>query len=488
MYKRILQVFTVFLLMAALFSTSTVFAQTSLRPQKVTAVIEGEFPAGMWDPACPPAPVKFTVEVWNVGSKGGADYAPATVTYEGKHCSVNNGSASLVKNDPETYQGTFTGGPDGEFSFNDPDLASWKIDFVNGTSAQVIIFFGDKSYVFEGQVQNPEAFYEETPTQTEITPSPTPAGACSPVIGNLDGLKPGDTLSPDVQYYDPDGKNVGALSSVLYFNGQQANSIIWNGSETTIILQYTCPDHSAHQTQVVVPAYAGGGSANPPDSQNQPNPPAASNPNSGGSGNSGDGLMKTLGTVGGIITGLVGAAGAAASGGYVAAKVTAKTASGAVKSTVQPAKPVIESIPTPPELQKPIYKKLTPDERIHLEKRKKMMETQINDDGAHYNAYVAARQKLLYIYKQNGFKYVMKIGLEQATKITFGAEEWLADKTLDPVLERIFQKDDIGNDALIMREMHSALDELDAQADEMMQDINHLMDEIKNIDLQLKNG
>jgi hypothetical protein len=491
MVKRSLQTSVILLLFTSLFFATTVFARDSLKPQKVTAVIEGEYPAGMWNSACPPNPVKMTVEVWNVGSKGGSEYATASLLYESQKCSVNDGAATLVQNDPATFTGTFSGGPDGVFSFDDPQLSEWKVLFVNGSSAQAVIAIGEQSYVFEGKVQNPEAFDEITPTPIEMTPSLTPVSECTPVIGNLKGLKPGDTLSPHVLYFDADGKNVGALSSVLYFNGLQANSITWDGRVTRIILQYTCPDHSAHQTEVVLPAYqgaTGGNSSNPPD---QVTPASPVNSNQGSSSGSGGGLLKTLGTVGGIITGLVGAAGAVASGGYVAAKMTTKAAPAAVKSAPvkqAPARPVIESIPTPPELQKPIYKKLTPTEKIDLQKRRKMMEDQVKEDAVKYNALVAARQKLLYVYKKNGFKYVLKVGLDQATKITFGVPEYVAGKIMDPILDAIFQKDDFAKDGKTLKRMSAALNDLDSQAKEVMEDIEYLGNEINKISLQLANG
>lgn len=62
---------------------SNVFAQTQLTPQKVTAVFEGEFDqiAGSYYEPCPPTPVKLTIEVWNVGAQGGAEFESGTLTY-----------------------------------------------------------------------------------------------------------------------------------------------------------------------------------------------------------------------------------------------------------------------------------------------------------------------------------------------------------------------------------------------------------------------
>jgi hypothetical protein len=195
---------------------------------------------------CPDSPLAIRLEVWNIGSAGGSQYSTATMTVTGYSC-VNGKTSGGLGTD--YFEGTFSGGPDGKGSIpvtlQGMDSIQLSFHFVGGKSV--------KFQTFTLNVENPEAFNGVVPPTQEA--SPTPGKGCSPTVGNLSGLKPGDTLSPSVEFSDPDGNPIAPISVVWYINGQQTSSITWDGKETTLELQYTCPDHSAHTQNYTVAAY-----------------------------------------------------------------------------------------------------------------------------------------------------------------------------------------------------------------------------------------
>ncbi len=227
-----------------------VFAQTAVpTPQKVIATAQLVMPEGS---DCPGQTYDLRLEVWNVGVAGGDQYSAAEMTATGYDC-VNDEPEKTLKT--SHYAGTFSGGPDGKARLN---LIILNNEPYNGNEADydIELRFVDGVRV-ESQltvdliVQNPEAFWgAEPPTVT-----PTPGKGCSPVVGGLSGLKPGDTLSPSVQFVDADGLPVAPLSAVWYINGIQMSSVTWNGDAVNLELQYTCPDHLAHNQGYSVPAY-----------------------------------------------------------------------------------------------------------------------------------------------------------------------------------------------------------------------------------------
>ena len=69
------------------------------------------------------------------------------------------------------------------------------------------------------------------------------------------GLKPGDPLAPSATVTSADGKPVtGLVQTVWTIGGRQANSVVWDGAATTIVLQLSCQGH-AQEFRTVVPAY-----------------------------------------------------------------------------------------------------------------------------------------------------------------------------------------------------------------------------------------
>ena len=146
----------------------------------------------------------------------------------------------------------FKFGPVHNVYLKNPD---WNGNFyANGTGSGVLHWYhiwlwyqGNSNEPIEATwkvTYSPEEFQAALGATVTKAVISTPGKGCSPSVGNLSGLKPGDTLSPSVEFSDPDGNPIAPLSVVWYINGQQTSSITWDGKETTLELQYTCPDHA----------------------------------------------------------------------------------------------------------------------------------------------------------------------------------------------------------------------------------------------------
>jgi hypothetical protein len=248
-----------------------VFAQTAVPvPQKVIAINNFVIPEGE---DCAGLSYEMRLEVWNVGSAAGDLYGAATMTATGYSCMDGKPFGDLKTGH---YSGTFSGGPNGTVRLTQiftGDTKELNQDYVN--HVYVLRFINGKQITSElrGEfiVQNPEAFEGAEPPEVTATPGVS----CTPSVGGLTGLKPGDTLSPSVEFFDPAGKPVAPLSAVWYINGKQTYSITWNGEAVSLELQYTCPDNAARSKRYAVPAYA---AEQPPDSGQAVVPPPAQAP------------------------------------------------------------------------------------------------------------------------------------------------------------------------------------------------------------------
>jgi hypothetical protein len=227
-----------FVLMAILFPPGLAQAQTQgLEPQKVIAT--SSF-------MCGNTSLSATLEVWNVGAQGGEAYAEATIT--GYNCI--NGKPDMTL---RTMRGTFTGGPNGVATFDictGPGEASRCVtisyQFVDGN--KILMNGAESGYV----IQNPQAFG-------------APGVDCAATIHYDPTIKPGDTLSPWADYAAvPGGQAVTPVGEAFLINGRLTPSVVWDGGETTIELQYTCPGNQGHIASLTVPA-AGTPSLTPTD-------------------------------------------------------------------------------------------------------------------------------------------------------------------------------------------------------------------------------
>ena len=520
-------------LVVAAFSFLTIVtpctAQSTPPPQKVYAEYEGEIPAGLWDAACPAIPIRHTLEVWNVGEKGGEKYAEAIWTTEQPqgHCSVVNGVASLIEPTTTSYKGIYSGGPDGEVTFIEAEMSAIKIRFVNGK--QVKFEYPEALAVYNAvlTVKNPEAF-------NSVTPTP---GPCKPVISNISGLKPGDTLSPSVKYVDMYGDHVDPLSSVMYLNGKQTTSIEWDGKPVKITVQYTCPDHSAAERNLTVPAYkpeestpaaqqlVPGVQPAAPETKDQPAVPETSGNQSSGE-DSANGALRTAAIFGGAIAGAIGTIGALVTGGIAVSQMvtaggaatTAVTGTPAAASTsavstgaANPVSPVDTPVqPKPPEpaaVQQPEppadthppesnqtqqpepKKKLTPEERVNLETIRSQMQQQIQEDVAQYNKTSARRANLVIIQKVNLAKIMIKTGISIKQWISLDPVEFATNLSQELVIDRLynklFDKNNKMSDAEILVQMKNVMEMQKGQMDELRKDVIHLKNEVWKINQRL---
>jgi hypothetical protein len=179
--------------------------------------------------------MRVTVEVWNVGSEGGDAYAQAVM----KGSSCLNGKLT----DPQTIYGTFSGGPNGILTFPNWGPEGLACHFAEGvtikcTEEDVVLFL----------VENPEAFGDAQKKQESD---------CYPQISNIDNLKPGDVLSPAIDFVDAEGKPADILGHALFINGVETWSVVWDGKETRLELQYTCTNHEGYSKVITLPAYGG---------------------------------------------------------------------------------------------------------------------------------------------------------------------------------------------------------------------------------------
>lgn len=214
------------------FSPVSVWAQEptpELEPQKVTAITENQ---------CGDQVYQSTLDVWNVGAEGGAAYAEAVVY---THACVMSEPPELV--DVEPFYGTFSGGPNGIATVEiclTSTCNTVNFQFVDGTQVKVV---DEDAIVFI--VQNPEAF--------EVDFADTGLD-CTADIHYDPALKPGDVLSPWSTYTAvPGGQEVIPIGEAYFINGIQTPSAVWDGKETTIELQYTCPGHQGHITTLTIP-------------------------------------------------------------------------------------------------------------------------------------------------------------------------------------------------------------------------------------------
>jgi hypothetical protein len=209
-----------FLIMISL-APSFAHAQTQdVEPQIVTAFSENGF--GM----CGNKPWPMTLEVWNVGAQGGDAYAQAVVS--GYDC-INGEFGDLLK---KSY-GTFSGGPNGIITF-----PNGTCRFIEGKTIQC----GEQGVGTLFVVQNPEAFGES-------------GTDCAAVIHYDTSIKLGDVFAPWATYTAvPGGQPVTPISEAFLINGKLTSSVVWDGLETIVELQYGCPGHQGHIATITVPA------------------------------------------------------------------------------------------------------------------------------------------------------------------------------------------------------------------------------------------
>ena len=147
-----------------------------------------------------------------------------------------------------------------ESSGNVTNKIDWIVPMGSQVGASLEIRGRGDAAVGYGSVTYKYQFVCVQPTVDEtlmpqITETVGVESTCYPVISNISNLKPGDVLSPADDYVDEDGNPVGIIGSAWYINGKAASSVIWDGKETVLELQYTCLNNKGYSKTYIIPAY-----------------------------------------------------------------------------------------------------------------------------------------------------------------------------------------------------------------------------------------
>ena len=150
-------------LCSLLFSPTLPVLAQELTPQKVIATYSGLFPPDASEVyhECDWETIEFRLEVWNVGSAGGTQYAEASLWIK-MAIGFPYNNCEFTGFDEVTSTGTFTGGPNGVAAI-DYGLAG-NIQFVDGQKAVFHPFFEWEGVAidfgtYELAVENPDAFF-----------------------------------------------------------------------------------------------------------------------------------------------------------------------------------------------------------------------------------------------------------------------------------------------------------------------------------------
>jgi hypothetical protein len=316
------------------------------------------------------------------------------------------------------------------------------------------------------------------------------ASDCTPSVYGLDPLLPGDVISPGATYTDQDGNDVSIIGERWFFNGQDANSVAWDGNPVTVELQWTCLGHQAHSQTFEIAAYQ----PPPPPAGEAPNQPASGEPASPGPGSGG--LVNVLG---GLLVGLGGVAGLGGLLGLGIPLIKVLTAAPAAVAVAVPAHaPAVPVNSHGPASPAPRPGKLDPS-------LKKPWEAKIDNLIDQRTAIQAQIQpindqiiKLTRLYKNNILKIIMKGGLETGQILLDGAtggsaeipnlglgvaKKYLNDKAMDTA----FQKHDTSSDGKTVVDVKNLIDNLKGQREGLRNQVKDVNREIKSIQTYIQN-
>jgi hypothetical protein len=348
------------------------------------------------------------------------------------------------------------------------------------------------TYTFKVSLDDSEAAPEDEATPTE---EPTPGLGCNPQVRGLSPSKVGDVISPGASYFDANGKDVGVIQDRWFFNGKDSNSIVWDGKQVQVELQWTCLDHSANSRTYIIPAY-----------QDQPAAP------SGGllqpvGGDNGKGLSPV--GVAAVVGGIIAIAGAAGIGYVIKNQPKAPPAPPppavpvppagvtppAVPTPVQPpppppappTPPAPPSIPTPDDIPPPEPEpiKLTPEARADLVNLRDQMHDETVRLREKYQQTRDAVNKLNTLVKKNLIKFIFKKGFDVSEWVINSPAEVINKVVIDPALEKVMQKHDTSQDANIIVQINSRIESLKAEMHQMANEVKYLEMEIAKINAKL---
>ena len=378
------------------------------------------------------------------------------------------------------YWGTFysfnQNDPAAKFSLDDPTL-----DIQGPGKVSQVMYY-------DNQGPNPHGENEAALTFHFVRETPD-ASDCTASVYGLDPLVPGDVISPGASYMDQDGNDVSILGERWFFNGQDANSVVWDGNKVTVELQWTCLGHQAHsQTFEIVAYQPPPASVEPVAGQPDTGQPASGGPASPGSG----GLVNVFG---GLLVGLGGVAGLGGVLGLGIPLIKALTAAPAAAAAATPpaqapAAPANPPAPKPgkldPALRKPWDLKIDNliDQRVGIQAQIQPINDQII--------------RLTRLYKNNILKVIMKGGLETGQILfdaaTGGTSEApniafeIGKKALgDKLSNKSYQKHDTSQDGKTVVDLKNLIDDLKAQREALRDQVREINREIKSIQTYIRN-
>jgi hypothetical protein len=332
---------------------------------------------------------------------------------------------------------------------------------------------------------------------------------CIPSIRNLDGLKPGDTISPGASYTSSDGNATNVISETWYINGKETNSSVWDGAETKVELQYTCSDNSAHTQTYTIPAYIEATAtatttvapevlitpttaaivetiqpSEEPTNSTLLGVTATSTPEPSPSG--GIGILPVLGGIvlgggfitGGILTalGIKAAVNASTAVNTAAAVVPAASAPAAPSSPVPPSQAVNSDVSQP-------QTRLTEQQKNQLQNHNIEMQTELEKLRDEYNTWEDLKTHLKTTNKKNMIRFILKKGLDTVDVINKSVDNFNpAARTFDKTMEKFFQKHDTSKDGQIIVDIQNKLEQINARQSALRKEIIHLKSEISQTD------
>jgi len=329
--------------------------------------------------------------------------------------------------------------------------------------------------------------------EDESNPPTEPAGqACSPQPYGIDPSKPGDVISPGAAYVDDNGKEVGIIQERWFLNGVNTNSIVWDGQQVQVELQYTCLDHKGHSVNFTISPYQAQPVNLPGDEQTSASEQSA--PTEGGG---------PLG-IAAIIAIVVGAFGAVGAGvGYALKNKPGKPARPAPQvdvplptpPTVTPAAPPTRvTLPsTPMHSEPPLSEpdsfnnsqppshKLTPEEKDRLTNIREEMQAEVEQIKIRWSQTREASKKLKTFKKKNMMKFIIKKGLDVNEWIMNSPVEVINKVVVDPVMETAFEKHDTSQDSNIIVQIHNRIISMETEMQQMMEEVKYLQTEISKI-------
>jgi hypothetical protein len=352
-----------------------------------------------------------------------------------------------------------------------------------------------------------------------------PGWSCSPMVLGIEGLQPGDTIAPSATFYKPDGTETDVRSESWIMNDQKTDTLVWNGEEMIIVLEWTCPDKNEYSTTFVIPGYAG-----PALPTNTPETTATISalpqltqegisgvPPRTSEGQNTQGGLTRLGISGIALgsIGLVGMASAFMSGAiktsaimegapkaFLATETPSATLSdGAMPTQSTPgstAEVNTESSVKPQEIQEEprdstdtrsdqeVTKgKLSPEERAKLVSLRNEMAIEMERYKSQWRATRDATNKLKSLKKKNMVKFVIKQGIETQDWIMTSPVDVINKVVIDPVLEKVMQKHDTSQDGNIIVAINTRIEKLQVEMKQMVNEVYYLNREIAKIERKL---